>query len=104
MLATCVFLLSECLLSSLNLLIGLTDLRQRRERIKVPGDVRVKDRTVMLRHLQRRVPHELLEGERIATAVHQILSRKGMTEKVDARLLDSAPLVVFRNRLPQSAF
>ena len=94
MLATCVFLLSLLLLSSLNLLIGLTDLRQRREGIKIPGDVRVKDRTVMLRHLQRGVSHELLEGERISSAVHQVLPSKGMPEKVDARLLDTTPLVV----------
>ena len=94
MLATCVFLLSECLLSSLNLLIRLADLRQRREGIEVPGDVRIEDRTVMLRHLQRGVSHELLEGERISSAVHQVLPSKGMPEKVDARLLDTTPLVV----------
>ena len=104
MLATCVFFLSKCLLSLLNLLFWLTDLRQRGEGIEVPGDVRIEDRAVMLRHLQRGVSHELLEGERISSAVHQILPSKGMPEKVDARLLDSTPLVVFRNRLPQSAF
>ena len=104
MLVTCVFLLSKYLPSSFNLLIRLTDLRQRGEGIEVPGDIRIEDRTVMLRHLQRGVSHELLEGERIPAAVHQILPGKGVPEKVDAGLLNSAPLVVFRNRLPQSAF
>ena len=94
MLATCVFLISKYLPSSLNLLIRLADLRQRRERIEVSGDVRVKDRAIMLRHLQRGVSHELLEGERISSAVHQVLPSKGMPEKVDARLLDTTPLVV----------
>ena len=93
MLATCVFLLPKYLSSSLNLLIRLADLRQRREGIEVPGDVRIKDRTVMLRHLQRGVSHELLEGERISSAVHQVLPSKGMPEKGDARLLDTTPLV-----------
>ena len=48
----------------------------------------------MLRHLQRGMAHELLEGERISAAVHQVLPSKGMPEKVDAGLLDSTPLVV----------
>ena len=48
----------------------------------------------MLRHLQRGVAHELLEGKRIPAAVHQILPSKCVPEKVDAGLLDSTPLVV----------
>ena len=78
LLATCVFLLSEYLLSLLNLLFWLADLRQRREGIEVPGDVRIEDRAVMLRHLQRGVSHEFLECKRISSAIHQILPSKGI--------------------------
>ena len=49
----------------------------------VLDDVIIEDVAVMASHLQCRVSHDLLKGERIAAAVHQILPSKGVSERMD---------------------
>ena len=48
------------------------------------------------------MPLELLQHERVAAAIYQILSGKRMTEQMNACLLDAAPLIVSRYGLPQA--
>lgn len=47
-------------------------------------DVNIEDVAVVASHLQRRVSHDLLKGERIAAAVHPILTSKGVPERIRA--------------------
>ena len=49
----------------------------------VLDDVIIEDVAVVASHLQSRVSHDLLKGERIAAAVHQILPSKGVSERMD---------------------
>ena len=47
-------------------------------------DVNIEDIAVVASHLQRRVSHDLLKGERIAAAIDQIFTSKGVPERIRA--------------------
>lgn len=68
----------------------------------VLDNVIIEDVAVVASHLQCRMPHDLLKGERIAAAVHQILSGKGVSERMDRSPLHASAVVVFHNGEPQS--
>jgi len=61
----------------------LVNLRQRRMQIVVLRNIPIKDPAVVPRHIQCTVPHELLEGKRIAATIHQILAGEGVPELMD---------------------
>ena len=67
----------------------------------VLNDVIVKDVAVVASHLQCRVSHDLLKRERIAAAVHQILSGEGVSERMDRSPLHASAIVVLYNGEPQ---
>ena len=60
-------------------------------------DVIIEDVAVVASHLQRGVSHDLLKGERIAAAVHQILASKSVTKCVDRSPLDTSRSVVLHD-------
>lgn len=64
---------------------------QRRKPVKALGNIRIIDVAIMLCHFQRRVSQQLLERERISSAVHQVFPGKGMTEQMNRRF--STPLL-----------
>ena len=90
------FLFRSCLLS--NSLFRFADLSQGGKCIVVLRNVSIKNVAIDFGRFQRGVSHEFLEGKRIAPTIHQILAGECMAEKVDACLLDAAPLVVCSNR------
>lgn len=65
-------------------------------------DVIIEDVAVVASHLQCRVSHDLLKGKRIATAVHQILTSKSVSERMDRSPLHASAVVVLHNGEPQS--
>ena len=67
----------------------------------VLDDVIIEDVAVVASHLQCRVPHDLLKGERIATAIHQILPSEGVSERMDRSTLHASAVVVLHNSEPQ---
>ena len=67
----------------------------------VLDDVIIEDVAVVASHLQCRVSHDLLKGERIATAVHQILPSEGVSERMDGSPLHASAVVVLHNSEPQ---
>ena len=77
---------------------------QRRKSVKALGNVRIIDIAIMLCHFQRRVSQQLLERERISSAVHQVFPGKGMTEQMNRRFFDPSAVIVVRNRKTQSIF
>ena len=72
---------------------GLTELCERGTQIIIPGNVAVKDRAIVLRHLERGMSEQMLERKRITPAVHQIFPGECMAEHVNTRF-QNAPLVV----------
>ena len=68
----------------------------------VLDDVIIEDIAVVASHLQCRVSHDLLKGERIAAAVHQILTSEGVSERMDRSPLHASAVVVLHNGKPQS--
>ena len=64
-------------------------------------DVIVEDVAVVASHLQCRVSHDLLKGERIAAAVHQILASEGVSERMDRSPLHASAVVVLHDSKPQ---
>lgn len=68
----------------------------------VLDDVIIEDVAVVASHFQCRVPHDLLKGERIAAAVHQILASKGVSERMDRSSLHTSAVVVLHDGEPQS--
>ena len=64
-------------------------------------DVIIENVAVVASHLQCRVSHDLLKGERIAAAVHQILSSKSVSECVDRSPLHASAVVVLHDSKPQ---
>lgn len=79
-------------------LFWLADLSQGRKGIVVLRNVSIENVAIDFGCFQRRMSHELLECKSIATTIHQILAGESVAEKVDACLLDAAPLVVCSNR------
>lgn len=67
----------------------------------VLDDVIIEDIAVVASHLQCRVSHDLLKGERIAAAVHQVLSSEGVSERMDRSPLHASAVVVLHNSEPQ---
>ena len=67
----------------------------------VLDDVIIEDIAVVASHLQCRVSHDLLKGERIAAAVHQILTSEGVSECVDRSPLHASAVVVLHDSKPQ---
>ena len=82
--------------------LGLRQVSQRRTLLVVLDDVIIEDVAVVASHLQSRVSHDLLKGERIATAVYQILPCKGVSERMDRSSLNSSGGVVLYDGEPQS--
>ena len=68
----------------------------------VLDNVIVENVAVVASHLQCRVSHDLLKGERIAAAVYQILSGKGVSECVDRSPFHASIGVVLYDGKPQS--
>ena len=67
----------------------------------VLDNVIVENVAVVASHLQCRVSHDLLKGERIAAAVHQILTSEGVSECVDRSPLHASAIVVLHDSKPQ---
>ena len=68
----------------------------------VLNDVIVEQIAIVASHLQSGVSHDLLKGERIAAAVHQILSCEGMSKRMDRSPLHASCVVVLHNGEPQN--
>jgi len=85
------------LLSSSYFLFGFLHLCKRGEAVKVIGDVRIIDGTIVLGHVQRFMSQKGLKCEGIAAAVYQILSGEGVPELMQTCLLDTASPVVLCN-------
>ena len=67
----------------------------------VLNDVIIEDVAIVASHLQRRVSHDLLKGECIAAAVHQILPSKGVSKSMDRSPLHASAVVVLHDSKPQ---
>ena len=65
-------------------------------------DVIVVEITIVTSHLQRGVSHDVLKGECIAAAVHQILASKSVPERMDGSPLHTSAVVVLYDGEPQS--
>ena len=85
----------------MDFLSWLRNLRQRGNAVKVSGYVRIVNGAVMFGHFQSGVSQQLLEHERIAAAVNQELTGKGMTVKVSACLLDTTGAIIMGDSKPQ---
>ena len=86
--------------SHFNLLLFTFQLHQRGEGFKVFGNVSIKDRAIVLRHIQSRMTKEPLKSEGIAPTIHKVLLGKCMTEQVYACLLYSTLSVVLGDAAP----
>ena len=73
---------------------GLTELCERGTQIIIPGNVAVKDRAIMLRHLKRGMSEQMLERKSIAAAVHQIFPGECMAEHVNTRFQNASLVVI----------
>lgn len=96
----------ECFLLLLCLLLdGLSftsgQLCKGRMLLVVFDDVIVEQIAIVAGHLQCRVSHDLLKGERIASAVHQILTSEGVSERMDRSPLHTSAVVVLHDGEPQ---
>ena len=58
----------------------------------------------MLCHIKRRVAQQLLERERISSAIDKILAGKGVTEKMDRGLFHATFPIVVGNTAPLAVF
>ena len=67
----------------------------------VLDDVIIEDVAVVASHLQCRVSHDLLKGERIAAAIDQIFTSKGVPERMDRSTLHASAVVVLHDGEPQ---
>lgn len=78
------------------------ELCQRGEVVVILGQVRVEDRAIVFRHGKGAMPQELLQSKGVAATINQILSGKGVSEQMDACLLDTPPRVIPCYGLPQT--
>lgn len=69
--------------------------------LMVFDDVIVEQIAIVAGHLQCGVSHDLLKGERIASAVHQILTSEGVSERMDRSPLHTSAVVVLHDGEPQ---
>ena len=67
----------------------------------VLDDVIIEQIAIVSSHLQGRMSHESLKGERIAAAVHQILTSEGVPERMDGSPLHASCVVVLHDSKPQ---
>ena len=67
----------------------------------VLDNVIIEDVAVVTSHFQRRVSHDMLKGERIAAAVHQILTSESVPERMEGSSLHASGIVVLHNGEPQ---
>ena len=67
----------------------------------VLNDVIVEQIAVVASHLQCGVTHEPLKRERIAAAIHQILTSEGVPERMDRSSFHASCVVVLHNGEPQ---
>ena len=67
----------------------------------VLNDVIVEQIAVVASHLQCGVTHEPLKRERIAAAIHQILTSEGVPERMERSSLHASCIVVLHNGKPQ---
>ena len=67
----------------------------------VLNDVIVEQIAVVASHLQCGVTHEPLKRERIAAAIHQILTSEGVPERMERSSLHASGVVVFYDGKPQ---
>ena len=65
------------------------------------NDIIVEDIAIVSCHLQGGVSHESLKGERIAAAIDQIFTSKGVSERMDRSPLHTSAVVVFHDSKPQ---
>ena len=56
--------------------------------------ITIEHPAIVLCHIQGAMSHQLLEGERIAATIQQILTGEGMTELVDGCTVDPSAFVV----------
>ena len=89
-------------LSSVYLLFCLRHLRQGRETVKVFGNVRIVNGTIVLRHFQGTMSQQLLEHERIPATIHQILAGECMAVQMGACFLHATGLVMPSHSKPQA--
>ena len=67
----------------------------------VLDDVIIEQIAIVASHLQGGVSHEPLKGKRIAAAVYQILTSKGVPERMDRSSFHTSCVVVLHNGEPQ---
>ena len=67
----------------------------------VLNDVIVEQIAVVARHLQCGMTHEPLKRERIAAAVHQILTSESVPERMEGSSIHSSCVVVLHDSKPQ---
>ena len=67
---------------------------ERRVKVIVLADVAIKNPAIVFCHVERTVSHQLLEHERISTAVQEILTGEGMPEFMDRGAFDTSVFVV----------
>ena len=70
----------------------------------VLDDVIIEQIAVVAGHLQGRVSHEPLKGERITAAINQIHTSKSVTECMDGSTLHASCVVVLHDGEPKSVF
>ena len=61
--------------------------------IVILADVAIEHPAIMLCHIQGAMSHQLLESERIAATIQQILTGEGVTELVDGCTVDPSALL-----------
>ena len=86
----------------MDFLFWLIELSQGREAVIVFGNVRIVNRTIMIRHFQGGVSQQSLEHERIPTAIYQILAGEGVAIQMGRGFLHPSGLIVPSNRQPQT--
>ena len=64
-------------------------------------DVGIEDRAVMLCHFQSAMSQKALKCKGIAAAIYEIFAGEGVSEQMDACLLDTAARVVTIDSIPQ---
>ena len=70
--------------------------------LSIKARIQEEENPLVASHLQCRMPHDLLKGERIATAINQILPSEGVSECMDRSSLHTSAVVVLHNGEPQS--
>ena len=67
----------------------------------VLDDVIIEQIAIVASHLQCRMPHDLLKGERIAATIDKVLTSEGVAERMNRSSFHASGGVVLYNRKPQ---